>query len=352
MSGQPVDVTNDATEPGLDLPRVTAWITEHVEGVTGPFTASFISGGRSNLTYRLVDSAGRAIVLRRPPMGHVLQSAHDMGREHRIIAALRSTDVPVANALGLCEDIEVNGAPFYLMDFVDGTVLATIDDTEGFPEAVRRPAADSLIDVLGRLHAVDPDDVGLGTLGRKEGYIARQLKRWHTQFTQSKTRELPLLDEVHARLAERMPPQRWTGIVHGDFRLGNMILGPDGQLLAVLDWELATLGDTLADVGWLFSSWLEAGEPVRGPFHPPTSAPGFPTRIELVDRYAKVTGRDMSDLPYYVAFARWRSACIGEGVLNRYKQDVMGEVDFDINQQAQSVELSVAAASEALDQLG
>lgn len=342
----------DPVAAGIDLPRVTEWIVANVDGVTPPLTPSFISGGRSNLTYRLDDAAGRAIVLRRPPLGHVLESAHDMGREHRIIAALRDTDVPVANALGLCEDTGVNGAPFYLMDFVDGVVLATIHDAESYPEASRRRGADDLIDVMGRLHAVDPDAVGLGTLGRKENYIARQLKRWHTQFTQSKTRELPLLDEVHDRLAARIPPQRWTGIVHGDFRLGNMILGPDGELRAVLDWELATLGDTLADLGWLLSSWVEPGEPARGPFPPPTSAAGFPTRAELVDRYAQVTGRDLSDMPYYLAFARWRGACINQGVLNRYQQAVMGEVDFDIEAMAQGVEISINAARDALDQLG
>ena len=166
-------------------------------------------------------------------------------------------------------------------------MLATITDAEAYPEASRRPAADDLIDVLCRLHAVDPDAVGLETLARKEGYIERQLKRWHRQFEQSKTRELPVLDEVHRRLAERIPPQRWTGIVHGDYRLGNMILGPDGELRAVLDWELATLGDTLADIGWLLSSWLEPGEVTRSPFPPPTTAAGFPTRAELADRYAR-----------------------------------------------------------------
>jgi aminoglycoside phosphotransferase (APT) family kinase protein len=345
-------VTDTSVGEGLDLAAVTTWIAAHVDGVEPPFTARFISGGRSNLTYQLVDAAGRAIVLRRPPLGHVLQSAHDMGREHRIIDALRDTDVPVANALGLCSDVAVNGAPFYLMDFVDGAVLASIDDAEAYPEASRRRAADDLIDVMGRLHAVDPDAVGLGTLGRKEGYLVRQLKRWHTQFTQSKTRELPLLDEVHDRLAARIPPQRWTGIVHGDFRLGNMILGPDGSLLAVLDWELATLGDTLADLGWLLSSWVEAGEPTRGPFPPPTTAVGFPTRAELAERYGRVTGRDLSDLPYYLAFARWRGACISQGVLNRYERAVMGAVDFDLDAMATSVELSINAARDALDQLG
>jgi aminoglycoside phosphotransferase (APT) family kinase protein len=335
--------------PGVDLPRVTDWIVATIPDVVAPLAVEFISGGRSNLTYRIVDGAGRELVLRRPPLGNVLQSAHDMGREHRIIAALAPTDVPVAEALGYCDDLAVNGAPFYVMGFVGGAVLATITDAEAYPEASRRPASDDLIDVLCRLHEVDPDAVGLETLARKDGYIERQLKRWHRQFEQSKTRQLPILDEVHRRLAEQIPPQRWTGIVHGDYRLGNMIFGPDGGLRAVLDWELATLGDTLADVGWLLSSWLEAGQVTSSPFAAPTTAPGFPTRAELDDRYARTSGRDLSDLPYYLAFSRWRSACIGEGVLARYKSAVMGEVDFDIDQQAASVEASALAARDALD---
>ena len=280
------------TIPGSTCPRVTEWMVGNIPDVVAPLAVEFISGGRSNLTYRIVDGAGRQLVLRRPPLGNVLQSAHDMGREHRIIAALAPTDVPVAEALGYCDDVTVNGAPFYVMGFVGGAVLATITDAEAYPEASRRPASDDLIDVLCRLHAVDPDEVGLETLARKEGYIERQLKRWHRQFEQSKTRELPVLDEVHRRLAEHIPPQRWTGIVHGDYRLGNMILGPDGELRAVLDWELATLGDTLADVGWLLSSWLEAGEvdeqPVPGADHggrvPDAGRAGRPLRPHVGSR--------------------------------------------------------------------
>jgi aminoglycoside phosphotransferase (APT) family kinase protein len=336
---------------GVDVGRVTDWVVEHVPGVVAPLSVDFISGGRSNLTYRMVDAAGRELVLRRPPLGNVLHTAHDMGREHRIIAALAATDVPVAEALGHCDDVAVTGAPFYVMAFVPGVVLATIADAEAYPATSRRAVAEDLIDVLCRLHAVDPDRVGLGTLARKEGYIERQLKRWNTQFEQSKTRELPVLTDVHRRLAARVPPQRWTGIVHGDYRLGNMIVGPTGELRAVLDWELATLGDPLADLGWLISSWVEPGEPVRGPFPPPTSAKGFPTRAQLVERYAQATGRDLSDMPYYLAFARWRGACINQGVLNRYQQAVMGEVDFDIDAMAAGVEISVNAARDALDQL-
>jgi aminoglycoside phosphotransferase (APT) family kinase protein len=272
-----------------------------------------------------------------------------MGREHRIIAALAATDVPVAPAIGFCADEAVNGAPFYVMGYVAGSVLATRDDALAYPEALRRPATEHFMDVLARLHRVDPDDVGLTTLGRKEGYIERQLRRWQRQWEQSKESELPVLDEVHDRLATAIPPQRWTGIVHGDYRIGNMILGPDGRLRAVLDWELATLGDTLADLGWLISSWLEPGEETASPLVPASVAPGFPTRVELAAWYERATGRDLSDLPYYIAFARWRGACIGAGVLARYRAGVMGGIDFDVEQQAISVVMGAERARDAMD---
>lgn len=333
----------------VDLARVTEWFDSHVSAAQPPLTVRLISGGRSNLTYLIEDAKGRPFVLRRPPLGNLLSTAHDMRREYRIIAALAETDVPVAEALGFCDDPSVNGAPFYVMGYVAGVVLNTVEDALAYPEASRAAAAAEFIEVLARLHSVDVDTVGLGTLGRREGYIERQLRRWYTQWQQSKTRELPPINEVHQRLAAAIPPQRSTGIVHGDYRLGNMLLGPSGELRAVLDWELATLGDTLADLGWLISSWAEPGEATTSPFPPPTVAPGFPSRREMADRYQQHTGRDLSDLPYYVAFARWRSACIGEGVLARYRAGVMGDLDFDIDQQARSVAAQAEAAKEALD---
>jgi aminoglycoside phosphotransferase (APT) family kinase protein len=334
----------------VDLARITEWFDRHITTAQPPLSVHLISGGRSNLTYLIEDTRHRPFVLRRPPLGPLLSTAHDMGREYRIIAALADTDVPVADALGFCADPAVNGAPFYVMGFVAGVVLNTVEDALAYPEASRAAAAEAFIEVLGRLHSVDVDAVGLGTLGRREGYIERQLRRWHTQWQQSKTRDLPAIDEVHRRLAAAIPPQRSTGIVHGDYRLGNMLLGPSGELRAVLDWELATLGDTLADLGWLISSWAEPGEATASPFPPPTVAPGFPSRREMADRYRQTTGRDLSDLPYYVAFARWRSACIGEGVLARYRAKMMGDVDFDIEQQARSVAAQAEAAKEALDE--
>ena len=334
---------------GLDLEPVSAWLADHVDGVTPPFSARLLAGGRSNLTFMLTDGAGRRLVLRRPPLGHVLESAHDMGREFRIISALQPTDVPVAPAFGFCPDVGVNGAPFYVMGMVDGVVLNGRADGLALAPDSRPAAARSLIESLVALHRVDPDEVCLGDLSRRrDGYIERQLRRWHKQFHDAKTRDLPIIDEIHATLSARIPPQRWTGIVHGDFRLGNVMLRPDGQVAAVLDWELATLGDTLADVGWLLSYWTQPDEPTRPPADAPSAAPGFPDRSTLTDWYGSATGRDLSDLPFYVAFARWRLACIGEGVLARYRAGVMGDEESDLDVMAETVVENAEEARAAL----
>jgi aminoglycoside phosphotransferase (APT) family kinase protein len=335
--------------PGLDLDRVTQWARTSMPALVAPLSASLIAGGRSNLTYLLVGADARRWVLRRPPLGHVLATAHDMGREFRILSALRPTDVPVPTVHALCQDAAVNDAPFYVMEYIEGPILASRDQALAYPLESRHPLSLSMIDVLGRIHEVDPQAVGLGELGRREGYIQRQLKRWHAQIHQSPDDDLQALDEIHRRLVDTVPPQRWTGIVHGDFRIGNMIAGAQGQLRAVLDWELATLGDVLADVAWLLISWVQEGEPSSSAFTPASSAPGFATRAELVRAYEWRTGRDLSDLPFYIAFASWRSACISTGVLARYRADAMGEIDFDIDQHARSIDDSAQRAFDALD---
>jgi aminoglycoside phosphotransferase (APT) family kinase protein len=307
--------------------RVDAWLAKHVEGVAPPFRYGLISGGRSNLTFEVRDANGRQLVLRRPPLGGVLPSAHDMGREHRIISALGPTPVPVPAALGYCDDPDVNGAHFYVMDYVDGMVLHDARDVPPeLGEEQRGTLGRSLLDVLAELAAVDPDAVGLGDLGRREGYVERQLKRWQRQFEQSTSRTIPAVMEVHRRLSRHVPPQEQVGIVHGDFRLGNCIVGSDGSIRAVLDWELCTLGDTMADLGWLVSDWTEPGESsghLRGVAT--TTLPGFPPRSELIARYVERTGADVSQLDFYVALALWKLACIGEGVYARYRAGVMGD---------------------------
>ena len=337
---------------GIDHDAVTRWYEEHVPGTTPPLSFELIAGGHSNLTYRVVDGGGRTTVLRRPPLGQVLASAHDMGREHTIIAALADTDVPVAPTFGYEPDESVNGAPFYVMDHVDGLVLRDQATAQQLSVEARTRAGDSLVDVLADIHAVDVDAVGLGQLGRKDGYIERQLKRWYGQWEKSKTRELADIDEVHDTLVSNVPEQGPAAIVHGDYRLDNCMLGEDGEVRAVLDWELCTLGDPLADVGLLMVYWNEPGD-AAVTLGAPTAVEGMRTRAELLDRYAAASGRDLSDIEFYVAFGYWKLACIVEGVYARYIGGSMGKRESDdFDHFARQVEMLAGQAAAALDRMG
>jgi aminoglycoside phosphotransferase (APT) family kinase protein len=314
--------------PGIDPAGVTAWLQANLGGVRPPLSFAPLPGGRSNLTFRVTDAAGATWVLRRPPLHGVLPSAHDMGREHRVISALATTPVPVPEAFGLCQDPAVTGAPFYLMGYVEGIVPRDEASVARLAEPARAAAADSLVDALVALHEVDPDRVGLGRLGRREGYLERQLARWRRQLEQAATRPLPALDEVHRRLSATVPAQVGPArIVHGDFRIDNAVLSPAGQVLAVLDWELCTLGDPLADVGLLQVYWAEPGDETLPLVTAPTLMPGFPTRAALAEAYATGSGRDLSRLDYYVAFAYWKLAVVLEGVVARHASGAYGEGD-------------------------
>jgi aminoglycoside phosphotransferase (APT) family kinase protein len=316
---------------GIHDERVTAWLLDLVPMLQPPITYSLIAGGHSNLTYRCEDSSGRALVLRRPPLGHVLESAHDMGREHKIISALADTDVPVAPTFGLCADTAVNDAPFYIMDFVDGLVLNDSSVSVELTPAERMSLGEHVADVLAKLHQLDPDQVGLGDLGRKEAYLARQLKRWTKQWEASKTHEIPAMDETLRLLGERMPDQVGASIVHGDYRVGNMLVA-GGRINAVLDWELCTLGDALADVGYLLNSWVEPADQLPDDVSA-TGIGGFPSRADMIERYQAATGRDLTNIDYYRAFSHWRLAAIGQGVYKRYLVGAMGEnrdIDLDV----------------------
>ncbi|MEA2626883.1 MAG: hypothetical protein QOD06_2928 [Candidatus Binatota bacterium] len=335
---------------GIDVPRVTSWFREQVPAAAPPLRFDLIAGGHSNLTYRVTDAAGGEYVLRRPPLHHVLPTAHDMGREHKIIAGLASTAVPVPPALGFCAAPEVNGAPFYVMTFVHGHVLHDRTIAEGaLEEAARRHAGEHFIDVLADLHAVDPDAVGLGDLGRKEGYVSRQLKRWYSQWQQSKTRELPAVDRVHDALQKQIPEQARATVVHGDYRLGNCITSERGRIMAVLDWEICTLGDPLADVGYVLATWSHSSD--EHPVNPlvPSMVPGFPTRAELLERYAARSGADVSRIDFYVAFSYWKSACIIEGVYARYLGGARGDdARAEIHEFPKQVERFAALAEDAV----
>lgn len=307
----------DTAPAGIDVPRVERWLAEHVDGLVTPVEFALVAGGRSNLTYRVTDAAGAGYALRRPPTGGVLATAHDMSREWRFISAMAATSVPVAPPLAYCADREVTGAEFYVMGFVDGLVLADRDAGLALAPPARVRAGGHLVEVLVDLHALDPVAIGLGDLVRRTGYVERQLRRWRAQLHASGSPDLALLDEVHDLLAAHLPAES-TGVVHGDYRPGNLAFAPDGSVRAVFDWELATSGDPLADLGYLVSTWQEPGEEPWGGPPSPSAAPGFAGRREIADRYAALSGRDVSALPYWVAFSRWRSACIGAGVRARY----------------------------------
>ncbi len=335
-------------DEAIDQASLEAWFAREVDGAEPPLEFERISGGRSNLTYGVTDSTGRRWALRRPPLGKRLASAPDMAREHRIIAALAGTDVPVAPAVALCEDESVNGAPFYVMDFVDGPILRTKAEAEAsFREVDRTAIGERVVDTLVAIHAVDPDAVGLGDLGRREDYVARQLRRWHGQWEKSKTRELEVIDDVHRRLSERIPEQGPATIVHGDYRLDNLILSADGRIAAVVDWELCTLGDPLADVGMLLVYWSQPGDELMPLFDPPTTAAGFPLRDEVRRRYAQLSGRDLTGIDYYVALAFWKLAIILEGVFARYAAGQYGKDEEGYQQFAKVVERLAEGADQA-----
>ncbi len=315
---------------GIQQDSLESYFADHIDGVKTPLSISMIAGGHSNLTYLVEDATGRKMVLRRPPTGAVIATAHDMTREHRILSSLADSAVPVPRTLALCEDDSVNDAPFYVMDYVEGAVLTSPEQTaEVVPESKRHALGLNVIDILAHLHNVEPNDVGLADLGRREAYLARQLKRWKTQWKKTKTREIPFMDDVHAVLEARMPEQKGTAIVHGDFRMGNFLTnGPAGRVEAVLDWELCTLGDPLADVGYVMNDWNGPGDDrptASGTGSSAISCGGFPDREALLNRYEELTGTSTQGIDYYRAFQYWRLAAIVEGVLSRYMKGVMGE---------------------------
>jgi aminoglycoside phosphotransferase (APT) family kinase protein len=305
---------------GINQPNVTAWFAEHVEDVREPLAFSLIAGGRSNPTFEVSDADGRRWILRRPPLSHVLPSAHDMSREFRIIKALGSTDVPVPIVVGLCTDETVNQAPFYVMEFVEGHILRRDDEVERAFDPGRRDVLGlSLADTLATLHAVDPDEIGLGDLARKEGYIGRQLRRWSQQFRDTIDGANDYDEDVErlaAELGQRIPDQVHSTIVHGDYRLDNTVVTDAGSIRAVLDWELCTLGDPLADVGQLLVYWVDGPTALSATA---SAAPGMASPESILERYADQSARDVSSVPFYQAFAQWKLGCILQGVYHRYR---------------------------------
>lgn len=295
-----------------------------------PLRVGLLSGGRSNLTYRLT-SGTHEWVLRRPPLGHVLESAHDMSREYRVISALQGTTVPVPGSVLYHRDPDLLGADFYVMELIDGRVLRTEQDLTALPVPDRRALAEGLIDTLAALHAVDYRQVGLATLGRPAGYLQRQLDRWQRQLAASRSRTVPGLAELGARLAEHVPPSPRAALVHGDYRLDNVILAPAeaGRILAVLDWEMATIGDPLTDLGLFYlywEGWAGLDNPIAAT---PGEIDGYPSFAELADRYRRAGGADLDHFAWYQGFAVYKFAVICEGIHYRHVNGLTVGAGFD-----------------------
>jgi aminoglycoside phosphotransferase (APT) family kinase protein len=320
-----------ADPPGLDLARLGAHLSGALPAATVdlPLRAEIIAGGRSNLTYRLTDGRSRWVI-RRPPLGHVLPTAHDMAREFRVIRALHGTSVPVPEALLHCADESVLGAPFYLMSEVPGVVLRSGADYAGLTPADAEHCGRTLVDVLLALHRIDPQEVGLGDFGRPEGYLTRQVAGWYRQWERSATRELPALDALHAGLASSVPDSSHAGIVHGDYRLDNVIFDPSlSRINAVFDWEMSTVGDPLADVGLLYAYTSLAAQGLNpgGASLPPEL--GFPSAARLIEWYAVASGTDLARLDWYIAFSYYKLAIISEGIHARYLAGETVGADFE-----------------------
>jgi aminoglycoside phosphotransferase (APT) family kinase protein len=314
----------------LEFVQLAQWLGQRVPALTPPLVAERINGGLSNLTYLLTDAAGRRWVLRRPPPHGVLASAHDVIREHRVMTALAGSAVPVPGTIGAEPDPAILGAPFFVMDHIPGAVLRTTADSRAtFTATQRQHLGHELITIQAELHRTDPDAVGLGDLGRRDRYVHRQLRRWSRQWDASRTRDQPQATEVHRRLYAAIPLQRRTSIVHGDFRLDNVIIDHDGTIRAVLDWELCTLGDPLADLGTTMAYWLEPDDPPFEFLPLPTGCHGYPTRAELCQRYAELSHNSVDNIDYYTALGRWKLAIILEGVYARYVSGAMGATDSD-----------------------
>ena len=314
--------------PGLDLPRLGAWFADHVPGASDGLTARHISGGKSNLTYEVSDGS-RSWIVRRPPLGHVLATAHDMAREHRVMTALRDTAVPVPATYALCEDTDVLGAPFYVMEKVEGVPYRSAAELEQLGAERTRAISERLVDTLVALHEVDPGAVGLADFGRPEGFLTRQVGRWKKQMDASYHRDLPAADELHARLAASVPAGGSAGIVHGDYRLDNVLVGSrTDRVNAVVDWEMATLGDPLTDLA-LMVLYQRLAAFGGGTVSDVSTAPGYLSESEILARYDAASHRDLGRFGFYLALSAYKLAAILEGIHYRFLQGQTVGEGFD-----------------------
>ncbi len=312
--------------PGLKLDSLLQWMSSNISGVddSAKLQTTLLAGGRSNISYKLTDASGSSWVLRRPPLGHIMPSEHDMGREFRVLSGLNSVSFPTPKAQGICTDEEIIGSKFMLMDFVDGRVIESAETAMTLSDIQAGVISQNLVDTLAKLHRVDPADAGLDQLGRPEGYLQRQVKRWGEQWQLTKTRELVEIEELHNWLEgaiSKLPTNLPSAIVHGDYRIDNVILDPKtSEIIAVLDWEMSTLGDPISDLAISLVYWSQAGDTLRNQIpvaQEVTSGPGFWTREQVVQRYVSQTGYDISHLDECVALACFKLAVIMESIHHR-----------------------------------
>ena len=301
--------------PGLNLGQLSDWMTKNAIDTGGTLSAELLVGGKSNLTYTVTDGVSTWIV-RRPPLGHVLATAHDMAREYRVMSALRDTDVPVPLAYGLCNDPAVIGAPFCLMEHVVGKPYLRADQLAELGPTRTRAISVDLVDALVRLHSVEPDSVGLGDFGRPSGFARRQVERWKKQLDASKSRDLPRAEELYRVLSTSVPEGASGAIIHGDYRLDNVLTDSGDRLVAIIDWEMATLGDPLTDLA-LMLTYDRLGPEISW-MTDVAAAPGYLSEAEIIERYATKSGRDLSEFGFYLGLAAFKLAAILEGIHHRH----------------------------------
>ena len=344
----------DAPE-GYKVDAVEAWIKDNIPSLSPPLKWTRLEGGHSNLTYKIEDSNVKEAVIRRPPQGQLLPKAHDMSREWALISSLGPGPVPVPAALGFCESPDITGAWFYVMGCINGRPLYNNEETrEWVPEAKRTILANSFIDVLADLHSLDPDEIGLGKLGKRDSYVGRQLKTWYRSWTSSiagADYDDPRAHELQEFFLDHLPDQGNIKVVHGDYGLHNCLIGADSTVAAVVDWEISTLGDPLADLAYALNIFPDPTDTIPISPEAATAVPGFPTRSELAQRYADRTGRDLSNLNYYAGFNRWKSACIVHGVYARYMEGKKSTEGVDLEQMRTRIEGSLVLAQQAIDRL-
>jgi aminoglycoside phosphotransferase (APT) family kinase protein len=347
--------TTRTTLPGYDVSAVESWLAQHATALTTPLHWTRLEGGHSNLTYLLEDARGTKAVIRRPPLGELLPKAHDMSREWALISALAPTPVPVPRAIAFCADPAVTGAHFYVMGYIDGHPLYTSEDTDRWlPPPLRERMAFDFIDVLASLHAVDPAEVGLQDLGKSDSYVGRQVKTWYRSWTASiapAQYDDPRAHSLQAYFLTHLPAPTPPRIVHGDYGVHNTLVGPDGRIAAVVDWEISTLGDPLADLAYALNFWPDPNDETPPKPGSATNVPGFPPRSALAARYAARSGRDLSRLGYYTGFNRWKSACINHGVYARYMEGKKSTDGVDLDEMRASIDRALTAAEREIAKL-